>query len=328
MLQGTDTARFLASDRVEEVARLLTRARAQFPELADIGAGPDLTRLEVHVADSVRSRLRRDPRDAANARGLVPLRTTRVAALDSLNVQLGARQVLAAYIGERFYGFYVLFRPWPNIPVLRSAYDALPQVAFADVPLYVGDGSFIRLIPKGRQDHLVFVRGRGDCPAGCTEVDYYYITADRQTARLRKEKQLLHTDTLAWRAQQVHLWDFPTRQSFMPYPTVDSLLAGTISDFWWLRQHALDALLYLLGPNSRPWFGASEQDPERFREMQGELRRRQGDATEALVGALADSDPDLQVLVQQGLRRLYSLDFGVGAPAQRQWRTWLAQHPK
>jgi hypothetical protein len=327
LLQGTDSAPFLDDSRVREIAGLLKRIRSQFPELADIKAGPDLTRLEVYIADSVLPRLRPAPADTADGEDFRPVRTTRIADLDSLNGRLRATQVLAYYIGERLYAFHVIFPPWPNIPVLARAYDRVPQVEFASYPMYAGNGSFIRLIPKGSQDHIVFARGGGDCPAGCTQWDYYYLTCDRRSGRLRKEKQVLHSDPMQPRGPDVSLWDFPTRHSFMPYPTVDSLLAGTKSPIWWYRQHALDVLIYLLGPETEPWHGAGEQDRAKFTELQGELRAHHQQATRALVAALTDSDPDVRVLVREGLRSLYREDFGEGAAAQRHWDTWLAHQP-
>jgi hypothetical protein len=249
---------------------------------------------------------------------------TRIAGLDRLNRKFGAKDVRAFYIGEDLFGFYVAFRKWPNIAVLGRAYSKLPQVEYASYPLYAGDGSFIQLIAKGTRDHLIFSRGDGDCPAGCIERDYYYVTHDKPSDRLVKEKQILHTDTLRGSPHRVFLWDFPTRHSFMPYPTVDSLLAATKSPEWWLRQHALDVLLYLLGPNTGPWHGAGEQDPERFRELQSALRREGKIATSSLIEALNDPDPDLRALVSGGMKSLHGNDFGDGPPAQRRWRTWLA----
>lgn len=326
LLQGVDSTPFIDSSRVRATARLLATARSQFPELADISAGPDLTQLEVHLADSVLPRLRRGPGEGDGG-GFVPVRATRVAGLDSLNHEFGAVGVRAFYIGEHLFGFYVAFLRWPNLPVLGKAYHKLPQVEYASYPMYAGDGSFIRLIAKKSREHLIFSRGSGDCPAGCIERDYYYVTHDQPTDRLTKEEQILHTDTLRGPPHRVFLWDFPTRRSFMPYPTVDSLLAATKSPDWWMRQHALDVMLYLLGPNTGPWLGAGEQDPERFRELQSALRRQWKSAMASLIDALNDPDPDLRALSRGGMKGLYKNDFGDGLPAQRHWRTWLAYQP-
>jgi hypothetical protein len=257
----------------------------------------------------------------------VSLTSTHIAGLDSLNDRFGAKDVRAFYIGEDLWGFYVAFRKWPNIPVLAQSYGRVPQVEYASSPMYAGDGSFIRLIVKEGRDLLIFARGGGDCPAGCTEWDYYYVTHDKRTDRLAKEAQLLHTDTLQGSPHRVFLWDFPTRHSFMPYPSADSLLAATKSSQWWMRQHALDVLVYLLGPNTGPWLGAGEQDPARFRELQSSLRRQWKTATGSLVDALHDPDPDLWALVRAGMKSLYHNDFGNDAAAQGRWRAWLAHQP-
>jgi hypothetical protein len=327
LLQGVDSTPFIHPSRVKAVVRLLASARARFPELADIPAGPDRTQMEVHVADSVFPRLPARPRDAGDGGGFVPLTTTHIAELDSLNDKFGAKDVRAFYIGEDLWGFYVAYRKWPNIPVLAEAYSRVPQVEYASSPIYAGDGSFIRLIVKEGRDLLIFARGGGDCPAGCTEWDYYYVTHDTRTDRLTKESQLLHTDTLRGSPHRVFLWDFPTRHSFMPYPTGDSLLASTKGSQWWIRQHALDALLYMLGPNTGPWRGAGEQEPARFRELQSALRRPWKTATRSLIDALDDPDPDLRGLVRAGMKSLYQNDFGDGATAQRRWQMWLAHQP-
>ena len=49
-------------------------------------------------------------------------------------------------------------------------------------------------------------------------------------------------------------WDVPTRYSIDPYPTIDSLYAGTRAKRWWYRQHAVYVLGVLLSETARPWY--------------------------------------------------------------------------
>lgn len=64
----------------------------------------------------------------------------------------------------------------------------MPEVGYAGQQMYSGDGSRITLIPKGRRLHFVFARGGGDCPAGCTEWDFHYVTYDTLARSVTLEK--------------------------------------------------------------------------------------------------------------------------------------------
>jgi len=85
--------------------------------------------------------------------------------------------------------------------------------------------SWVALFIKGRTLDFVFARGGGDCPAGCTQWDYYYVAYDTvtRTARMEREKP----KDQSW-AEPISYWDVPSRLSINPYANVDSLLAGTL----------------------------------------------------------------------------------------------------
>ncbi len=81
--------------------------------------------------------------------------------------------------------------------IIDSIHDAFPELAdiqtlYAPDPDRLGDGSFIYAFQKPDGTFaLVFKRGGGDCPSGCTENDYWYfdtaaecaISAEGQTSR-------------------------------------------------------------------------------------------------------------------------------------------------
>ena len=94
LLQGVDTSFFLDSERVKGLSRALESIRAMFPEVADIAGGPDLTIMEVHLADSARERLGRTAKEGRSS-GFTRVSSTGLPGLDSLNQEFGVSDVRA-----------------------------------------------------------------------------------------------------------------------------------------------------------------------------------------------------------------------------------------
>lgn len=57
---------------------------------------------------------------------------------------------------------------WPQLADIVDVYD----------PSRLGDGSYIYAFAAADSFQLVLKRGRGDCPAGCTENEYWYFATD------------------------------------------------------------------------------------------------------------------------------------------------------
>jgi len=190
---------------------------------------------------------------------------------------------------------------------------------------WANDGSWISLFQKGQDLHFVFARGGGDCPAGCTEWDYYYVTYDTHTSAVTLEHQLLNGTK--W-SDDVFYWDRPTRYSINPYSTFASLLAGLHDTRWWYRQHAVHVLARLLSEERGPWHGAGEQSASHFTELKTAALGRRRESYEALIARLGDEDPDVARLALEYLRSLSGRHFPGGTASIPQWREWLLTLPE
>ena len=120
-----------------------------------------------------------------------PVRLVGIPAIDSLNRVFDVARVERP--GPLGLGMLCLyFRQPVDVSVVARSYSRVPEVGYAGQQMYSGDGSRITLIPKGRRLHFVFARGGGDCPAGCTEWDFYYVTYDTLARSVTLERQTPH----------------------------------------------------------------------------------------------------------------------------------------
>lgn len=326
ILQGIGTQKYLDSAIIEHVAAGLVSIRDNYPEVKGIWQNRDLSELELELHDSA---ARSVWQAAGSATGStftrVELTNTGIRALDKLNEQHGARRVMASCFS--FINLCLLsveFTRPVNIPVVAEPYKSLPHVRNAGHIRYFGDGSWIKLIPKQDVYHFVFARGGGDCPAGCTEWDYYYFTYDPGSGKATKNYQLLNVRSHDY---PIHLWNVPTRRSIMPYANYEQVKRGAEAPEWWVRQHALDVLIYLLGTETTPWLGAGEQDRFLFTRLDKAVENDRRGALNILVDHLTDTDPDLRLLCLDGLRAVTKQHLGGDLKGQHQWREWLKTHP-
>ena len=318
ILQGVDSMPFLDPARVRLVARALGTIRRQLPQLAGITAGRDRLSLVVYPADSVahvfteRSGAER-PRGARPEIWTVRVNRVGIRAIDSLNRVFDVQRAEARYRTDMSQ-LRLYFRRPVNIPVVAEAYARVAQVQYAGRASYIGDRSWIRLIPKGRRMHLVFSRGSGDCPSGCIVRDYYYVTFDTLDRSVVLEQQALNPskaqDTIAY-------WDIPSRYSRKPYPTVDSLYAGLRDERWWYRQHAVHVLAMILQTKTEG--GPADQNAP----LERAVHARRRESFEALIDRLGDADPDVARLAHRYLRELSGRTFPGGTAGIPQWRRWL-----
>lgn len=196
LLQGQDTMPFLDTARVRLVVGALRAIRHELPQLADIPAGPDWSYLVLMPTDSARPLFVRRfgaprPTGADSIYWSDPVRFVGVPAIDSLNRVFDVARVERP--GPLGLGMLCLyFRQPVDVSVVARSYSHVPEVDYAGQQVYSGDGSRITLIPKGRLLHFVFARGGGDCPAGCTESEHYYVTYDTLARSVILERQTPH----------------------------------------------------------------------------------------------------------------------------------------
>jgi hypothetical protein len=330
LLQDSDSSPFLDTARVRLVEDALRTIRRQLPRLAGISTGPDRTFLVLRAADSVagvfvaRSGAQRP---AGADRDLWSTRVNRVGipAIDSLNRVFDVARVDARYDGGPT-ALALYFRRPMNIQVVAKKYARVPQVGLAMPEFYAGDGSWIELIEKGRHLHFVFARGGGDCPAGCTEWDYYYVTYDTAARSVVLERQLL--EGTEW-SEPIFPWDVPERRGYLTdrYPKVDSVYAELRDRRWWYRTHALHILETLLSKGSGPRRSDGDASAAHFIVLKKAALARKRESYRALIDRLDDGDPDVARLALIYLRELTGQAFPGGSTGTSQWRRWVAAVP-
>src|SRR5258705_1432268 len=325
LLQGNDTLPYLSEQRIALVADALRAIHAQFPRLEGIVSDLDATKMSVSIADSAVATIvsRSGASKPANAgRGYWQARVTRtgIPALDDLNEMYGIRSMLLAVSPDFGSSLYLDFNRPVNIPVLRTAYQRVPQVSYASIPDFQDVYSWVILFDKGRTLDIAFARGGGDCPAGCTVWDYYYVAYDTvtRTATMEREK----AKDYQW-SESIFYWDVPSRLSINAYASFDSLLSGARDDRWWHRSHAVRVLGRLLGPAIGPWFGALEQSLERFTVLKRAALARQQEAYGAIVDRLTDPDRDVARVALVILRWVTRRNFTADPAGLAQWQQWL-----
>ena len=315
---------FLDTARVRLVAGALQAIRRELRQLADIPTGPDWSFLMLMPTDSARPLFVRRfgasrPTGADSIYWSDPVRNVGVPVIDSLNRVFGVARVERP--GPLGLGMLCLyFRQPVDVSVVARSYSRVPEVGYAGQQVYAGDGSRITLIPKGRRMHFVFERGGGDCPAGCTEWDYYYATYDTLARSVSLESEI--PEGSKWE-EPLLPWDSPTRYSIDLYPTTDSLYAGTRAKRWWYRQHAVHVLGLLLGKATRPWYN----DASHLSALKEAALARRRESYGALIERLGDSDPDVARLAHKYLQELSGRALPGGEAGIAEWRKWLNESP-
>ena len=99
-----------------------------------------------------------------------------------------------------------------TIDRIHAAHSELSDIEtlYAADPERVGDGSFIYAFQKPDGGFaLVFKRGGGDCPSGCTENDYWYFetVADCETAAVGYTRRYFDGQCLP--PDQLPMWGIP-----------------------------------------------------------------------------------------------------------------------
>ena len=326
ILQGVDSSAFLDTARIRIVTEALASIRTKFPQLADIREERDRTYLVLYAPDSTplvfltRSHARRTNFDHEFYWGAVVKRSG-IRAIDSLNRVFDVSEMIAQYTLEKSQ-LALAFRRPVNTPVVAEAYGRVPEVYYAANEFELGDGSWIKLLRKGDRYLFIFSRGGGDCPAGCTERDYYYVAYDSRDRSAALEHQLLN-DTK--QSEPIFPWNVPqTRYAFDMYPTVDSLYAGLHAHPWWYRSHAVYALALLLGTGAEPGAGDEQARPE-FTAFRKAVNDRRRESFQALIDRLSDEDADVARLAHTYLMNLTGRRYPGGPDGIPRWQQWLRE---
>lgn len=113
-----------------------------------------------------------------NEQGFERVRTGTYTAWDDLNANLRVQRMEilpslmpASPVRLHFEGRY-------NAKRLAQAYGALPDVEFASVNGFSGDGSDICLARRAQHHFYIFREAHGDCPAGCIRESFTAVSVD------------------------------------------------------------------------------------------------------------------------------------------------------
>ena len=325
ILQGVDSTAFLDTARIRIVTEALATIRLKLPQLADIREERNRTYLVLYAPDSAplvflkRSHARRTNFDHDmywDAR----VKRSGIRAIDSLNRVFDVSEIFLRMFDDKSE-LALFFRRPVNTLAVKEAYNRVPHVEIAMNEMELGDGSWIKLLRKGDRYLFIFSRGGGDCPAGCTERDYYYVAYDSRDRSVALEHEVLN-DTK--RSEPIFPWDVPqTRYAFDMYPTVDSLYAGLHARPWWYRSHAVHALALLLGTGSEP--GAGEQARPEFTAFRKAVNDRRRESFRALIDRLSDEDADVARLAHTYLINLTGQRYPGGVDGIPRWQQWLRE---
>jgi len=327
VLQGVDSAPFLDPTRIRLVERALRAIRGSVPRVGDIRDDENRSALMVFPPDSAKDvfATRAGVTPPADQSGIRNVTVPRVGipAIDSLNRQFGVSSIHVTSIGP-WTVLALHFRRPANLPVIGERYARVPLVRYAHPDFDpMGNPDWITLLPREHRLHFVFARGSGDCPAGCVNWDYYYVTYDTLDGSVVLERERLHTTK--W-AEPISYWDIPSRYSINPYPTLDSLFKGLHETRWWYRAHAVHALGILLGTSDGHWRGADHSQAH-FDSLKAEVRARRRASLEALIDRLTDPDPDVASLALGYLQQVSRRTMPGGAAGVASWQRWLRESP-
>ncbi len=181
---------------------------------------------------------------------------------------------------------------------LSLLYRSHPGIIFAEPNGYSGDGDDIEYFRKEDIDHFVFSKGWGDCPAGCIDRLYRYVTVKQEIAgrNAKLEESKMRGGSYIYR------WNIPAYYSMTMFPNVDSILS-TIQNAseWWVRRHVIEGT-WRFYVHSFPWFG--EDLNTKWNTLKNELMNRRSEVISALEYAKSDSDLDVRISADTALRRI------------------------
>jgi hypothetical protein len=273
-----------------EISKVLQAARNQYDTLQSIHAFPD------YVANQLMLKS-----DAAWTQAWYQGELlTGNPAIDSLTALY---QMTAVDIHS--FCFVLNFAQPLKMTLLAAIYEKIPGVIFAEPNGYIGDGDNIEWFKKNNTWHLAFSHGWGDCPAGCINRYYWYVTINENlTAQLIEEKER------DFREPYIFLWNVPPRYAATIFTSADDLLAiAQYSSDWWIRRHAIEVIGRLFIYED-PWVSEDLENLGLFESIRNVIRSNRQYVIEMLIQLLNDPDPDVRASAQWALNKSLGLAGG------------------
>ncbi len=217
---------FLDSILVKKINSVLSLARATKDTLKHIHTFPEYVPTEVIVSSSA----------AWTENWKKGILITGNAWIDMLSSRY--HLINASY---KFSSFYVLKFAQPlHIKNLVKLYKQDSTIIYAESNGYIGDGNNIWLYEKDSTWLCIFSEGWGDCPAGCIERNYWYVSVKNDIAQFEEMQIGNYTKPTIYR------WNIPEMYEPLYYNSLTELFSkGKSSLNWWERRYAVEALGYL-----------------------------------------------------------------------------------
>ena len=142
----------------------------------------------------------------------------------------------------------VSFNRMVDVQVMAQRFSAIEGIdAWAN--WFILDEENITLDERGDRWHFTFSRGWGDCPAGCSNREFYFATWDRNrktviAAGFLADVDLRNKRELGNEWRDSLLWAEAEGAETHAVRTLDDIEAALQSDLPWLNKHMVQALYY------------------------------------------------------------------------------------
>ncbi|MCK5381879.1 MAG: T9SS type A sorting domain-containing protein [Candidatus Latescibacteria bacterium] len=231
--------------------------------------------------------------------------------IDSLGLEYGLIEVRPHRFLDLYY-FVLTFATLLEMRQLSEHYQQHPEVKYADPNFFWGggdNGDNIEYLKKNEVHHFAFSHGWGDCPSGCGERYYWYVSVvsgdTGYVAHLEEEKYRDFCQAYIYR------WNIPNRYAMTSFDHVDSIFQSIRhAPEWWIRRHAIEGIWRLFVHES-PWVGedCSEEAFYHWHKLKEELASRIPELRGILEEAVSDSDPDVSASAEYALDKIVLLSI-------------------
>ena len=208
---------------------------------------------------------------------------------------------------------YLEFSGARDISKLAAIFSSLPGVETATGVLRTGDSNWIYIHRVGHNWQLLFRRGSGDCPSGCTQNTFWRVEYNYKTGVVtHRIPRNAGTSRKKWG------WYAPDCNDKRVFPSGTALLKMSKSQTWWHRLGQIRCL-------GKVWDHPKHKD-FRFGDYKGlalhrvQLAMKTGAAEKLFLWGIQSADRTIRSAAHQALCRMTLQNFGAGKQRVPQWR--------